>query len=141
MRYTKENKENGVEVRTYKDGTKEWRLGGRLHRADGPAIERADGKRAWYINGRRHRTDGPAVVWADGTEKWYLNGHPVEKRVVMDELFAARVAAMWAPSCYDPGESHAEEDKLMLEAIRAAGYVKTAEAIEKSWRDNEHWYA
>ena len=33
-------------------GSKEWRIGGKLHRLDGPAIEYRDGTKAWYINGK-----------------------------------------------------------------------------------------
>ena len=32
-------------------GDKEWRLKGRLHREDGPAIERANGQNEWWVNG------------------------------------------------------------------------------------------
>ena len=57
-----------------KDGTKVWRLHGKLHREDGPAYEGADdGYKAWYLNGQRHREDGPAVEYADGPKFWFLN--------------------------------------------------------------------
>ena len=55
-------------------GHKEWRLEGRLHRTDGPAIEWANGGKSWWVEGKLHRTDGPAVEWADGSKSWYLNG-------------------------------------------------------------------
>ena len=58
----------------YADGSKEWRLNGKLHRTDGPAIEYADGSKEWYLNGKCHREDGPAVEYADGTKFWFLNG-------------------------------------------------------------------
>ena len=51
-----------------------WCLDGRLHRADGPAVEYADGYKAWYQNGQRHRVDGPAAEYADGHREWYQNG-------------------------------------------------------------------
>jgi predicted lipoprotein with Yx(FWY)xxD motif len=35
------------------DGTKEWRLNGKYHRTDGPAIERKDGSKEWYLNGNQ----------------------------------------------------------------------------------------
>ena len=38
---------------TLPDGTKMWRLHGKLHRTDGPAIEWADGSKQWYLNGKR----------------------------------------------------------------------------------------
>jgi len=54
-------------------GDKYWHLNGKLHRTDGPAVERADGHKAWYLNGKRHRTDGPAVENANGSKFWFLN--------------------------------------------------------------------
>jgi hypothetical protein len=60
-------------VKVYSDCT-EWRLNGKLHRTDGPAIERANGDRLWYLNGKLHRTDGPAIEHADDYREWYLNG-------------------------------------------------------------------
>ena len=53
---------------------KEWRLNGKLHRLDGPAIERADGSESWFHNGSLHRLDGPAVELADGTTVWKRHG-------------------------------------------------------------------
>jgi hypothetical protein len=69
-----------------KHGDKEWRLNGKLHREDRPAVEHATGSKAWwlnewangskfwYLNGKFHREDGPAIEWNDGTKSWYLNG-------------------------------------------------------------------
>ena len=61
-------------VRVYGNGTKEWRLDGKRHREDGPAVEEANGTKFWHLNGERHREDGPAVEGADGYKAWYLNG-------------------------------------------------------------------
>ena len=61
-------------VRVYSNGDKYWRLNGKRHREDGPAIECADGGKSWYLNGKRHREDGPAIEWSTGTKYWYLNG-------------------------------------------------------------------
>ena len=55
-------------------GNKRWRLNGKFHREDGPAIEYADGTKHWYINDERHREDGPAVERADGLKQWWVNG-------------------------------------------------------------------
>ena len=66
----------GYEIRASEDWIT-WDLDGKLHRTDGPAVERADGTRWWYLNNQRHRTDGPAVEWADGTREWYLNGKEI----------------------------------------------------------------
>jgi hypothetical protein len=42
----------------------------KLHRLDGPAVERADGGRTWWVNGKCHRLDGPAVVRPNGAFEW-----------------------------------------------------------------------
>lgn len=68
-------------VKVYKNGDREWYLGDKRHREDGPAIEFADGDKYWYLNGRRHREDGPAIERADGDKEWFLNG----KRVTEEE--------------------------------------------------------
>ena len=39
-------------VKVYHDGSKSWRLNGKLHREDGPAIEWADGYKFWYLDGK-----------------------------------------------------------------------------------------
>ena len=52
----------------------EWYRNGKLHRDDGPAVERANGDKVWYRNGQLHREDGPAIEWADGFKEWYRNG-------------------------------------------------------------------
>jgi hypothetical protein len=61
------------EVEVYEDGDKHWYLNGKLHREDGPAVERSDGHKSWYLNGKRHREDGPAIEWSDGDKFWCLN--------------------------------------------------------------------
>ena len=66
-------------VKTDKNGTKEWYVNGKLHREDGPAIERANGYKEWWVNGQLHREDGPAVEWANGTKSWYVNGKFIRK--------------------------------------------------------------
>jgi hypothetical protein len=58
---------------TYGGGT-EYRLYGKRHRVDGPAIIHTDGTQEWYLNGKFHRVDGPAIIWADGTQEWHLDG-------------------------------------------------------------------
>ena len=42
-------------MKTYKvevsdNGDKHWYLNGKLHREDGPAVERADDSKSWYLN-------------------------------------------------------------------------------------------
>ena len=65
-------------------GNKYWRLNGKLHREDGPAIEYANGNKWWYLNGKYHREDGPAIEWADGDKEWWLNGEEVTEEEVMN---------------------------------------------------------
>jgi hypothetical protein len=59
---------------TYSNGTKEWRLNGKLHREDDPARESANGDKEWWLNGKLHREDGPAIEYASGYKAWWLNG-------------------------------------------------------------------
>jgi hypothetical protein len=66
--------DNKPTCKTYPNGGKKWFLNGKLHREDGPALEKANGDKEWFLNGKRHREDGPAVEWADGTKVWCLNG-------------------------------------------------------------------
>ena len=67
------------------DGSKEWCVNDKLHRTDGPAVELADGGKEWWVNGKLHRTDGPAIEWADGSKLWYVNG-----RKLTEEDFNSR---------------------------------------------------
>jgi hypothetical protein len=53
-------------------GTKRWRLHGKLHREDGPAVEYVSGSKFWYLHDQYHREDGPAVEYTNGTKYWYL---------------------------------------------------------------------
>ena len=59
------SKSEKPECREHSDGSKEWFLNGKRHRADGPAIEYSDGTKHWHLNGVLHRTDGPAVERPD----------------------------------------------------------------------------
>ena len=61
----------GIAVNVKRD--KEWYLNGKLHRKDGPAVERATGTKHWYLNGKLHREDGPACEYSSGDKAWYLN--------------------------------------------------------------------
>ena len=67
------------------NGTKIWRLNGKLHREDGPAMELSDGTKFWFLNGQRHRKDGPAVEWSDGTRLWCLNDQYLTNRELLSE--------------------------------------------------------
>ena len=62
-------------IAEHPNGSKHWRLNGKRHRVDGPAIEWSDGSKQWWLNGKLHREDGPAIEYPDGTKKWLLNGN------------------------------------------------------------------
>ena len=59
------------------NGDKFWCLNNEYHREDGPAVERTNGYKYWYLNGKLHREDGPAIEHADGSKEWWLNGEEV----------------------------------------------------------------
>ena len=52
----------------------EWKLNGKLHREDGPAIEWASGATEWWKHGKLHREDGPARTWPDGSVNYFMFG-------------------------------------------------------------------
>ena len=93
-----------------------WYLNGKLHREDGPAIERANGDKEWYINGRRHREDGPACERANGDKYWWINDkiHREDGPAVEYENIAAR---HW----YIHGKRH-REDGPAVEWLRSDGF-------------------
>jgi len=56
-----------------------WYRAGKLHREDGPAVERPNGYKGWYQHGKRHREDGPAREWADRHKEWWINGQEMSE--------------------------------------------------------------
>ena len=36
-------------------------------------VEYASGDKIWKVNGKFHRTDGPAIVWASGHKEWWID--------------------------------------------------------------------
>jgi hypothetical protein len=70
------HREDGPALEYPLDGRKEWYSHGLLHREDGPAITCAYGYNVWYLNGKRHREDGPALEY-QGAKVWYLNGNKI----------------------------------------------------------------
>ena len=63
------------------NSSKRWYLNDKLHREDGPAVERVNGDKCWYLNGKLHREDGPACEFANGTKYWFLHDKDVTKNV------------------------------------------------------------
>lgn len=55
-------------------GDKFWYQDSKLHRTDGPAIEKVNGDKFWYQFGKKHRTPGPAAEYANGDKFWYQFG-------------------------------------------------------------------
>jgi len=61
-------------LKTFANGSKEWRLNGQLHREDGPARELFNGTKFWFQNDQLHHLDGPAIEFANGSKEWWING-------------------------------------------------------------------
>ena len=62
------------DVTVQDNGTQAWRLNGKLHREDGPAVIHLDGAKLWYKEGKHHRLDGPALIRVDGSKEWWTEG-------------------------------------------------------------------
>ena len=67
---------------TKDDGDIRYYLDGKLHRLDGPAVERVSGMKHWFVNGVRHRLDGPAMENPNfpRAKQWWINGSPISKK-------------------------------------------------------------
>ena len=74
----KHHREDGPAIERV-NGYREWWLNGKPHREDGPAVEFANGHKEWWLNGKRHREDGPAIEYAHGNKEWYINGERLIK--------------------------------------------------------------
>ena len=55
---------------TSKNGNIVYRLNGKYHRVDGPAVITSYTE-SWYRYGEYHRDNGPAVTYKNGTRFWY----------------------------------------------------------------------
>ena len=69
------------EVLAYEYGSKYWRNSkGQLHReGDKPAYIHRNGYKEYRINGKLHRESGPAVITPTGRVEYWLNGEQVTK--------------------------------------------------------------
>ena len=45
---------------------------------------RASGNKYWRLHGKYHREDGPAVEYANGGKQWWLNGEWVRPETIVD---------------------------------------------------------
>ena len=77
-------------ITVYCDGTKVWRLDGKIHREKGPAAIMGDGTRAWYRAGMLHRVTGPAVECPDGSKAWFINGVRYTENVFLKKMKEAK---------------------------------------------------
>ena len=71
------HRDNNLPAIILKNGTTEWRVNGRLHRTDGPAMDREDGYKEWFVDGKRHRIDGPACEDSNGIKVWFFDDKKV----------------------------------------------------------------
>jgi len=74
-----------VSMKSVEEEATTWRLNGKLHREDGPALLCANGSKHWWFHGIRHREDGPAVIRADGLKEWWYEGELIFKEVKDEE--------------------------------------------------------
>ena len=99
------------------NGVIEYRLNGRLHREDGPAVINPNNKLiGWYFNNRLHREDGPAIIWPDNYIAWYMNGKPHRSdgpAIIESNILPGDFSIMW----FAHGKEYSEEDyiKYLLE--------------------------
>ena len=78
------NLTNGKIVRN--NGDIEYYQNGRLHREDGPAIERVDGYKSWYKNGELHREDGPAVEYENDPDIEHVDDNNDRNDIIIVSL-------------------------------------------------------
>ena len=79
------HREDGPAVEKF-DGTKEWYRNGEVHRENGPAIELKDGTKKWYRYNNLHREDGPAIEYSDGRKRWFLYGDEYNQKEYEKEI-------------------------------------------------------
>ncbi len=84
-----------IECRVDNLGTKRWYLNDRLHREDGPAIERDNGDKSWWLNGKRHRENGPAIEWAGGYKEWFILGKRIDCASNEEFLKLIKLKTFW----------------------------------------------
>ena len=56
-----------------------------------------NGDKYWRLNGKRHREDGPAVEFANGDKEWLLNGEPVNPETIADLWLAKNIYCIYNP--------------------------------------------
>jgi len=101
---------------TFKHGIHEYKVDGKLHREDGPALITDDGYQSWYKNGKWHRADGPACIWPDGTQQWCRNGK------LHRENDPAHIGADGKQYWYKNGKCHREDGPAIIYASGAQSW-------------------
>ena len=88
-------------------GVKRWKLNGKFHREDGPAIEYPNGDKFWYYNGFHHRMDGPAVT-QHGIDYWLIYDHDITEKITK-----------WAEELGIDLDNLTEVDKALIKIVWA----------------------
>ena len=105
-------------------GRKEWWWHGLLHREDGPALITRTFKR-WYKNGNLHRDDGPAVE-GPGKQEWYQDGHkmkPEQIAAVQAKIAQVRAGEELAQA-FTTGLDHPTKAPAIKRLVKADGKEK-----------------
>lgn len=122
------------------DGSKEWKVNGRLHREDGPAVIKIFGGvfynsilpaassfgktklearrddeivQEWWQNNMRHRLDGPAYV-SPAAEQWWVYGctHRIDGPA---ETFFGRDGSVLKETWYANGKKHRWDGPALID--------------------------
>lgn len=88
---------DGPAVETNK-GDKFYYLNGMLHRIDGAAVEAADGHREYYQHNLRHRDNGPAIEYINGDVAYYRQGHLYDPNIITPTITTPIIPVKFKPS-------------------------------------------
>jgi hypothetical protein len=92
VRYNSEIPKRFTGIVEYTSGTKVWRLKGKYHREDGPAIEWADGTKSWHLNDKfiyELKPIGDYILIEDGlpSEMEWLGEQVTQRKVLTEKGF------------------------------------------------------
>jgi hypothetical protein len=108
-----------------------WKMDGKRHRTDGPAVIHANGYQAWYLDGKRHRTDDPAFIRADGYQAWYLDDKP--HRADGPAVIDSDGSQWW----YLDGKRHRTDGPAVIHANGSQWWLDGKEYTEKEFNDEK----
>ena len=83
-----------IKIKKTKKYTK-YSKNGKLHREDGPAIERVNGDKAYYVNDKLHREDGPAVEYSNGYKVYWYHGEQIEVNSTEEFIRMINLIVLW----------------------------------------------